>query len=130
MFIYSFEKLQVWQESRLLVKELYATTQKFPEKERYGFISQINRAAISVSSNIAEGSSRTSLKDHAHFYQLAFSSLMEALNQLILSFDLNFLSVETYNILRLRIEKIGNQLNALRNTQLAKLGGANKQINK
>lgn len=69
MFIYSFEKLEVWQESRLLVKELYLVLQHFPENEKYGLISQIKRAVVSVSSNIAEGATRTSLKDQAHFYQ-------------------------------------------------------------
>lgn len=69
MFTYSFEKLQVWQESRLLVKELYAALKTFPDNEKYGLGSQIKRAAFSVSSNIAEGATRTSFKDQAHFYQ-------------------------------------------------------------
>ncbi len=111
MFIYSFEKLEVWQGSRLFVKEIYAATQQFPEKEKYGLISQINRAAVSVSSNIAEGASRTSLKDQAHFYQLAYSSLIEVLNQLILSVDLGFLSVEEYNEVRLKIRNSPFRLN-------------------
>ncbi len=117
MFIFAFEKLEVWQESRLLVKEIYSITEQFPEKEKYGLISQIKRASVSVSSNLAEGASRTSLKDQAHFYQIAYSSLIEVLNQLILSVDLTFLSVEEYHKLRLHIEKISNQLNALRNAR-------------
>jgi four helix bundle protein len=121
MFTYSFEKLEVWQESQLLVKELYLVLQQFPENEKYGLVSQIKRAAVSVSSNIAEGATRTSLKDQAHFYQLAFGSLIEVLNQLILSVDLGFLSQDKYNSLRIIIEKTGNQLNALRNAQLKKL---------
>ena len=121
MFTYSFEKLEVWQESRLLVKELYLVLQQFPGEEKYGLVSQIKRAAVSVSSNIAEGATRTSLKDQAHFYQLAFGSLIEVLNQLILSVDLGFLSKEKYLNLRSMIEKTGNQLNALRNAQLKKL---------
>jgi four helix bundle protein len=132
MFTYSFEKLEVWQESRLLVKEIYSEMKQFPENEKYGLVSQIKRASVSVSSNIAEGATRTSLKDQAHFYQLAFSSLMEVLNQLILSVDLEFLSIVKYNSLRIMIEKTGNQLNALRNAQLKKLQSqqTNKQINK
>ena len=132
MFTYSFEKLEVWQESRLLVKELYLALQQFPENEKYGLVSQIKRAAVSVSSNIAEGATRTSLKDQAHFYQMAFSSLMEVLNQLILSADLGFLSTDKYNSLRVIIEKTGNQINALRNAQLKKLqtDQTDKQINK
>lgn len=131
MFQYSFEKLKVWQESRLLVKDIYSALRQFPENERYGLVSQIKRASVSVSSNIAEGATRTSLKDQAHLYQLAFSSLMEVLNQLILSLDLEFLSITSYNSLRMHIEKIGNKLNALRNAQLTKLEAAtkNKRIN-
>ena len=113
------------------MKELYLALQQFPENEKYGLVSQIKRAAVSVSSNIAEGATRTSLKDQAHFYQMAFSSLMEVLNQLILSADLGFLSTDKYNSLRVIIEKTGNQINALRNAQLKKLqtDQTDKQIN-
>jgi four helix bundle protein len=129
MFTYSFEKLEVWQESRLLVKEIYSALKLFPDNEKYGLVSQIKRASVSVSSNIAEGATRTSFKDQAHFYQIAFSSLMEVLNQLILSVDLGFLNNEVYNKLREQIEKTGNQLNALRNAQLKKLQ-SQQQTNK
>jgi four helix bundle protein len=126
MFTYSFEKLEVWQQSRELVREIYTILKSFPENEKYGLVAQIKRAAVSVSSNIAEGATRTSLKDQAHFYQMAFSSLMEVLNQLILSVDLGFLPLKQYDRLRPQIEKIGNQLNALRNAQLKKLQATNK----
>ena len=82
---YSFENLEVWQKSRKLVKTIYKTTEKFPKDEKFGLTSQIRRVSISVSSNIAEGSTRWSKKDKARFYEIAFGSLMEILNQLILS---------------------------------------------
>ena len=115
MYKYSFEKLVVWQNARELTKELYKITSAFPSDERFGLVSQIRRAAISVSSNIAEGSSRKTEKDQAHFYTIAYSSLVELLNQLILSFDLEFLEHEKYEDLRERVEVISNKLNKLRN---------------
>ena len=115
---YSFEKLKFWDDIRLLVKQIYLLTKSFPEDERYGLISQMRRSAISVSSNIAEGTSRTSLKYQAHFSQLSYSSLMELLSQSVLSFDLGFLKEHDYNELRLQIESLSRQINALRKSQL------------
>ena len=117
---YSFEKLDVWQDSRVLTKHVYQTTKTFPDYEKFGLSNQMRRAAISVSSNIAEGSSRVSNKDQAHFYQIAFSSLMELLNQIIISNDLGFINEETEKDLRQQIEKIANKINALRKSRLNK----------
>jgi len=114
MYTYSFEKLNVWQQSRLLTKEIYLLTNEFPSEEKFGLTSQMRRAVISVSSNIAEGSSRKTIKDQKHFYTIAFSSLIELLNQLILSMDLGLLNEEKYIELRSHIEHISNQLNKLR----------------
>ena len=115
---YSFEKLKFWNDIRFLVKLIYSLTKTFPEDERYGLISQMRRSAISISSNIAEGTSRTSLKDQAHFSQISYSSLMELLSQIILSVDLGFLKEEDYSQLRLQIESLSRQINALRKSQL------------
>ena len=120
MYTYSFEKLNVWQQSRLLTKEIYLVTKNFPSEEKFGLTAQMRRAVISMSSNIAEGSSRKTVKDQAHFYTIAFSSLVELLNQLILSLDLGFLNDEKYIELRSSIELISNQLNKLRNASRSK----------
>ncbi len=116
MYIYSFEKLNVWQQARQLTKQIYLITGSFPAEEKFGLTSQMRRAVISVSSNIAEGSSRKTAKDQAHFYTIAFSSLIELLNQLILSLDLGLLTEEKHIELRNSIELISNQLNKLRNS--------------
>ena len=92
--IYSFEKLDVWVESRKWVAWIYKITSGFPSEEKYGLTSQIRRASVSVVSNLAEGSARKSAKDQAHFYQMAYSSLIEVLNQLIISNDLKFITDE------------------------------------
>jgi four helix bundle protein len=113
MYTFSFEKLEVWQLSRKLSVSIYKTTASFPSEEQYGLISQLRRASVSVSSNIAEGNSRFSQKDKAHFFEMSFSSLMEVMNQLIISFDLGFISNETLNIYRKNITELSNKLNAL-----------------
>jgi len=120
MYTYSFEKLNVWQQARGLTKEIYMVTNNFPAEEKFGLVSQMRRASISVGSNIAEGSSRKTEKDQAHFYTTAYSSLVELLNQLILSLDLGFLSEKIYTELRNSIELISNQLNKLRNSLLSR----------
>ena len=105
--------LEVWNKSRLLTKKIYIKTQSFPDSEKFGITGQIRRAIISVCSNIAEGSSRKSKKDQSHFYNIAFSSLMEVLNQLIISNDLEFLETQFLVDLRNDIHTISLMLNRL-----------------
>jgi four helix bundle protein len=121
MYTFAFEKLTVWQNTRKLVKNIYEITRKYPEGEKFGLVSQIRRAIVSVSSNIAEGSSRITSKDQAHFYNTSYSSLMEVLSQVILSSDLEFITIKQYEDLREEIEEISIQLNALRNAALKKV---------
>jgi len=113
MHIYSFEKLEVWQDSRDLVRQIYSITAKFPTEEKFGIISQIRRSAVSVSCNISEGSGRKSKKDQAQFYRIAFGSTLETLNLLILSADLKFINEIKLIELRMLVEKISNKLNRL-----------------
>jgi len=120
MYIFSFEKLEVWVEAKEFSKSLYAITLKFPDTEKFGIISQLRRASISIASNIAEGSARKSFKDKAHFTTMAFGSAVEVLNQLIISFELNFISEEDYLRLRELLESITNKLDALINFQIEK----------
>jgi four helix bundle protein len=117
--VYPFEKLRVWQDSRSLIKKVYRTTRGFPRSEIYGLISQTNRAAVSVAANLAEGASRTSRKDQAHFSQIAYGSLMELACLLIVAVDLEFLPPDREASLREEIETISRQLNALRVTQVS-----------
>ena len=99
--------------SRELVKEIYQLTSTFPKDEKYGLTSQLRRASVSVSSNIAEGSTRWSKKDQSRFYEIAFGSLIEVLNQLILSTDLEFLQKTQLTEIRTKIDQTGRMLNAL-----------------
>ena len=113
-YTYSFEKLDVWKDSRELVKMIYLLTKAYPSSELYGLSSQIRRASVSISANIAEGSGRIHIKEQAHFYQIAYSSAIELLNELILSNDLNYIKNEELNQARLLIEKITRQIAQLR----------------
>lgn len=131
MRLYSFEKLDVWKLSRKLNKNIYQISEKFPYNEKFGLTSQIRRASVSVSSNIAEGSSRKSGIEQARFTEFAFGSLLEVLNQLILASDLDFINEQVLNNERLLIEEIGNKLNKLKEVQLSRgQNSSNKQMNK
>lgn len=113
---YSFEKLDVWKKSKDFAVKIYRITKSFPKEEKFGLISQLRRASISVSSNIAEGSSRTTSKDQGRFYTIAYSSVIEVLNQLIISKELEILSAEDYQSLRDDIEHITAMINRLHNS--------------
>ena len=121
---FPFEKLLAWQDSRKFVKKVYQLTAKFPAAEKFGLVSQINRAVVSVASNLAEGSSRTSLKDQAHFSQLAFSSLMEVACQLTLATDLGYMNDDELKKYGVFLSELSNKINALRNSQLKRAKGS------
>src|SRR4030095_5381078 len=126
---YSFEKLEVWKESRLLVVWIYKITTTFPSEEKFGLIAQMRRASRSVVSNLAEGSARKSSKDQAYFKQMAFSSLIELLNQLIISCDLKYLSSENLSEGRAKVENLTRKISTLRNVQLTKLSAKPSTLN-
>jgi four helix bundle protein len=116
-----FHKLRVWHLAKELVKVIYALTRTFPVEERFGLASQINRAAVSVASNIAEGSGRVNRRDQAHFTQLAYGSLMEVACQMEIAQDLGFLSDDELQSVLCSIKPIAEKLSALRSAQLSSL---------
>lgn len=118
MKIYSFEKLDCWQNARQLAVWVYQLTKLFPESEKFGLVSQMRRSAISIASNIAEGTSRKTAKVQAHFSTIAFSSTIELLNDLIITHDLAFISKEIYEQGRAIIEKQTLLISGLRKSQL------------
>lgn len=115
---FSFEKLKVWQKARSLSINVYNTTKMLPTEERFGLVSQMRRCAISISSNIAEGTGRHSGKDKARFTEIAFSSALELLNQSILCKDLAFFSNKEHASIRDSITEITAMLDGLRKAQL------------
>ncbi|MCV9930866.1 four helix bundle protein [Flavobacterium sp. LS1R47] len=120
MYVFSFEKLEVWQNSRMFVLDIYKLTSNFPSNETFGITSQIKRSSSSITTNIAEGTSRNTNKDKAHFLTISYSSAMETLNHLIISKDLNYISEDDYINCRGKIEKICNQINSLKKYYLSK----------
>ena len=94
--IRSFKDLDAWKESHKLVLMTYEVTKQFPKEEMFGLVSQLRRAIISVTSNIAEGFSRQSYKDKVYFYSMALGSLTEVQSQLQASFDLKYINKEKF----------------------------------
>lgn len=117
MKVYSFEKLECWQQARQLSVWTYRITQKFPAEEKFGMVSQMRRAAISIASNLAEGSSRKTAKDKNHFSTIAYSSTVELLNDLIIANDLKLITDENYLEGREKIEYQTFLIAKLRATQ-------------
>jgi four helix bundle protein len=110
---FRFEKLEVWQEARKISGSIYRLTQKFPSHEMFGMTSQLRRAAVSISSNIAEGSGRNSDKDFAHFLEQAYGSLMEVVSILYLTLDGNYVSQAQLDPLLNELEMLAKRIAAL-----------------
>jgi four helix bundle protein len=110
---FGFEKLEVWNLAIALGLSIYKASEGFPSNENYVLTTQIKRASISVFSNIAEGNNRPTQVDRKRYFSMAYTSLMEVLNQLIFAHKLGYITTEQYDILRQDIEKLSNKLNAL-----------------
>jgi four helix bundle protein len=117
MKVYSFEKLECWKHARELAAWIYTVTKNFPLDEKFGMVSQMRRAAISIASNIAEGTSRKTLKDQSHFSTISYSSTIELLNDLIIASDLEFITSDLYNKGREKIERQTLLIAGLRKSQ-------------
>ena len=94
--ITSFTKLVAWQESHALVLFIYRATKEFPKDELFGLVSQMRRAAVSITSNIAEGFSRTTYREKIQFYTIALGSLTELENQLLVARDVGYLAIDVF----------------------------------
>ena len=103
---HNFKKLEIWNRSRSLVKEIYLLTKFYPKEELYGLTSQLRRAAISIPSNIAEGVSRSTDPQIVHFLDISIASSCEVETQLYLSFDLDYISEFDLNRLSDEISQI------------------------
>ena len=115
--IFNFEKLEVWQKAMDLTVEIYKITNDFPKSEQFSLTDQLRRAISSVTANIAEGTGRLSHKDQAHFTTIAFASLMETMNHLLLAEKLAYIPVSTVDNLRIKIKNIAAMLSSLHHYQ-------------
>lgn len=112
---YSYKNLNVYQDAKMFVVAVYKLLDSFPDSEKFALCNQIRRAAISVTSNIAEGVSRTSNKEKIHFLEIAYASMMEVDSQLDVSIELGYITIEQYELINKQINNIGRQLSVLRN---------------
>ncbi|MCH5346660.1 MAG: four helix bundle protein [Muribaculaceae bacterium] len=114
MYQFSFEKLTAYQFSKKLVRDVYNLLEKFPNTEKYGLCSQIQRSIVSVPSNIAEQSGRISKKERAHFIEISYGSLMEAYCQLEIAVELKYIDDIEFQTLKPQFMEIAKMLSGLR----------------
>ena len=112
--MFNFEKLDVWQKAVVLADVIYSQTRNFPANERFGLTNQMRRAAISISSNIAEGSSRMSQADFSRFIEIATGSVFEVTSQTFIAKKQGFLSEEKFRSIYQGTEEPGRMLSGLR----------------
>ena len=112
---FKFEDLKIWKESIKFANEIYTLTKGFPKNEEFGIISQLNRAAVSISLNIAEGEGRCSDPDLSRFIQISIGSLNEVVTLLYISLEQKYVRKEEFDSLYARCEEISKMLHAFRN---------------
>lgn len=111
---YEYQNLDAYKEAKALVILVYMLLKKFPCEEQYALCDQLRRAVISIPSNIAEGSGRTSAKDQAHFFEMAFGSLMEVNCQIDIAHDLGYITNEDIENVEKHVRAIAALLSGLR----------------
>lgn len=111
--IKSYQDLDVWRIGMDVVKIAYSLTAKFPLDERFGLVSQMRRAAVSIPANIAEGHARRSRAEFRQFVSIAIGSVAELETQLILSKELNFITKEETEAIMAQLDKLGKMLRGL-----------------
>lgn len=112
--MFSFENLLVYKKARVLVKDVYNLQREFPREEKYELEDQIRRSITSVTSNIAEGSGRESIKEKIHFLEIAFGSLMEAFSQLQNAQDLEYIKQQKVEDIRPQFEEAAKMISGLK----------------
>ncbi|MFH2138381.1 MAG: four helix bundle protein [Candidatus Omnitrophota bacterium] len=109
-----FEDLQVWQLAVDLAVKIYKSSKVFPAEEIYGLTSQLRRAVVSVSTNIAEGSGRSSKKEYRHFVEIAIGSINEVENLWIIAQKIGYLKEIDFKLIKNNIEEVHGLLNGFR----------------
>jgi len=114
--MFKFEKLDIWQKAMEYADFVYMVTRSFPAEERFGLTSQLRRSAVSVSANIAEGSSRASDVDFARFIEIAYGSLLESVSELEIGRRQKFLREEDFKTAYSKAENLAKMLSGFRRT--------------
>ena len=116
MEVFGYRKLFAYQKAKEVVKMTYKLLKKFPAEERYAMCDQLRRASVSITSNIAEGVNRFSVKEKIHFIEIAYGSLMEVSSQFEIAEELNYISSENRFSMDLLIEEDARLLSGLLNS--------------
>jgi four helix bundle protein len=119
--MFNFEKLEVWQKAIDFADLIYSETRAFQPDERFGLTNQLRRAAVSISSNIAEGSSRSSKSDFARFVEIATGSVFEVVAQAFIAHRQSFLSEDQFRKIYTDAEELSRMLSGLRKSLLSAL---------
>ena len=117
---YQFEKLTAWQKAKELAVAVYQIVNRFPQYEQYALSSQIRRAAISVPSNIAEGTGRVSVKEKIHFLEISYGSLLETYCQLQIAVELNYIILDDLETIKPLFFETSRLISGLRNSYASK----------
>lgn len=112
--MHNFKKLEIWIKSMHIVTEIYQITNTFPGNERFGLVSQMQRSAVSIPTNIAEGSAKTSNKDFARFLEISIGSSFELETELIVSYNLKYIDTVVYEDLINKISEIQKMINGFK----------------
>ena len=116
MEIFGYRKLIAYQKAKEVVKRTYKLLKKFPAEERFAMCDQLRRASVSVTSNIAEGVNRFSIKEKAHFIEIAYGSLMEVSSQFEIAEELGYIKTQDRMNMDLLIEEEARLLAGLLNS--------------
>jgi len=114
MEVFGYRKLIAYQKAKDVVKHTYRLLKKFPSEERYALCDQLRRASVSITSNIAEGVNRYSVKDKVHFIEIAFGSLMEVSSQFEIAEELGYITADERLSMDKLIEEVARLLSGLR----------------
>jgi four helix bundle protein len=116
MEVFGYRKLIAYQKAKEVVKHTYKLLKKFPAEERYAMSDQLRRASVSITSNIAEGINRYSVKDKSHFIEMSYGSLMEVSSQFEIAEELGYITAEERLSMDQLIEEVARLLSGLQKT--------------
>ncbi|WP_282135966.1 four helix bundle protein [Seonamhaeicola maritimus] len=114
--MHRFKELEIWKRSRIFCSSIYSLTSQFPDAEKFGITNQLRRASVSIPSNIAEDSSRKSNKDFSRFLEISIGSCYEIETQLMIAFDLNFISKEELDSITSELSEIIKMVSKFKST--------------
>ncbi len=130
MEVFGYRRLIAYQKAKEVVKESYKLLKRFPAEERYAMSDQLRRSSVSITSNIAEGINRYSVKDKSHFIEIAYGSLMEVSSQFEIAEDLGYITLEDRLSMDQQIEEVARLLSGLQNSYKLSSDSTDSKLNK